>query len=356
MRYHNIQLLRVLAAVGVVLYHLACHAPILVGTDPWAFRLPWFAGFPVPLFFAVSGFVLTHALRSAPPGRFLFARFLRLYPGYWLAVLGVVVLMRLRAYTEVHRWLIYFVNLKTLSLWPAGAGRVLYVCGVEWSLVYEVFLSVALVVLSLSGLRRGLPLLTAVWLTAILAKVALWPGYASDQFPHWSTITLSAFNVPFLLGVLVYHARGVGRRLRWVVLALVLGWLAVMPLRNMTMEQHWCSWGVAAAGVVWLAAQFGQVSDRNPLARAGDWTYGLYLVHVPLMLAVFYTAARTGWVGRAEVVWAAGFVALVGGFLFGRLECAVHARLRPLAKARLPHWRAWPLVRLVTRRMPATHS
>lgn len=52
------------------------------------------------------------------------------------------------------------------------------------------------------------------------------------------------------------------------------------------------------------------------------------------MLIVFHTAARGGWAGRVEVVWVAGVVAVAGGLLFGRLESAVHARLRPLAKVR----------------------
>ncbi|HJZ59324.1 MAG TPA: acyltransferase [Gemmataceae bacterium] len=334
MRFTNIQLLRVAAAVGVVLYHLGCHAPLLVGLDPVWLRYPLIAGFPVPLFFAVSGFVLTHAIRSAPPGRFLLARFLRLYPGYWLALLGVIVLMRLQLYTEHHRWLIHFVNAHTLSLWPAGVGRAVYFLGVEWSLVYEVFLSVALAGLSLFGARRGVPILTAVWLAVIGVKMTMWPGYLYDQFPHWSTIALSGYNVPFLLGVLAYQVRGCGRRWGFVVAPVVVGLLYVVCTRPMLAEQQWCCWGAAAAGVVWLAVRLRQVSERNPLARLGDCTYGLFLFHVPLMLGVFYAAARVGWVGRWEVVWLAGAVAVVGGMLFGRLECALHARLRPLAKVK----------------------
>ena len=55
-------------------------------------------------------------------------------------------------------------------------------------------------------------------------------------------------------------------------------------------------------------------------------------LHVPLLLVVLYAAGRTGWAGRVEVLWVAGTVAVAGGLLFGRLESAVHTRLRPLAK------------------------
>jgi len=355
MRFNNIQILRVAAATAVVFYHLGCHAPTLIGVDPAVFRSGWIAVFPVPLFFAVSGFVLAHAARSAPPGRFLLARFLRLYPGYWLALAAMIVLMRLRVYTEYRRWEIYFVRGSTVTLWPVGTGHVMYVLGVEWSLVYEVFLSVALCAMSLFGTRRGVPVLSGVWLAVIGAKVVLWPGFAFDPFPHWSTIALSAYNVPFLLGVLAYQLRDRGRRWRWVVLPVVLGAYAALPPRPITLEGHWCGAGLVGAGAVWLAVQFRQLPDRNRLVRLGDCTYGLFLFHVPLMLAVLYPAARLGWGGRAEVVWVAGIVAVAGGLLFGRLEAAMHARLRPLAKMRAADPTAWAgrlMARVGTRHVP----
>jgi peptidoglycan/LPS O-acetylase OafA/YrhL len=87
---------------------------------------------------------------------------------------------------------------------------------------------------------------------------------------------------------------------------------------------------------VWFAVQVRQVSERNPVARLGDYTYGLYLVHVPLMFAVFYPAVMRQWTLTPEqVVLVAGAVAVTGGLLFGKLESAVHTRLRPLAKVRL---------------------
>ena len=93
---------------------------------------------------------------------------------------------------------------------------------------------------------------------------------------------------------------------------------------------------MVGAGAVWFAVQVRQVSERNPLARLGDYTYGLYLVHVPLMFAVFYPAVMRRWALTPEqVVLVAGAVAVTGGLLFGRLESAVHTRLRPLAKMRL---------------------
>jgi peptidoglycan/LPS O-acetylase OafA/YrhL len=221
-RYDNIQLLRFVAALGVVLFHLGSYAETTFKADRaalWPLHPLVIAGFPVPLFFAVSGFVLTQTLNSSAnprrvsrAGRFLFARFLRLYPGYWLALAAVVLLMRVRVYTEFDRWLIYLVNLTELTLWPAGPGKCPYLLSVEWSLIYEVFLSVALAVLSLFGLRRGLPIACGVWLGVLAVKMVVRPGYGTTAFPHWTTIALSAYSVPFLLGVLVYYVKDHGRR------------------------------------------------------------------------------------------------------------------------------------------------
>ncbi|HYH69381.1 MAG TPA: acyltransferase [Urbifossiella sp.] len=333
MRYTNIQFLRVAAAVGVVLFHLGCHAPVLVGADPAAFRHTLCAGFPVPLFFAVSGFVLAHALRGAAPGRFLVARFLRLYPGYWLAVLLTLGLMRAGALTEHHRWLPVFVGGVTLSLWPAGPDAVVvYPLGVEWSLIYEVFLSAALAVFGLVGRGRVVAVLAAAWLVGLGVKAVVAPGFAFDARAHWSTIGLSAYAAPFLLGVLVYQVRGADRRWAWLAAPAALGCLVAACTRPVTLEQLWGLLGLAAAGVVWLAVALPQASERNRLARLGDCTYGLFLIHVPLMMGVLHAAARAGWAGWEPAALALG-VALAGGLLFGRLECAVHARLRPLAKA-----------------------
>src|SRR5207244_12637851 len=109
---------------------------------------------------------------------------------YGLARLGVVPLVRVGAFNEAHRVLSYTVSRSAIALWPTGPGRAVFLFGVEWTLVYEVFLSVAVAGLSLAGGRRGVPVLAGAWLAVIAGKMALWPGYAFAPFPHWSTLAL----------------------------------------------------------------------------------------------------------------------------------------------------------------------
>jgi peptidoglycan/LPS O-acetylase OafA/YrhL len=334
MRFHNLQLLRVAAAVGVVAFHLGVHGGIL-GTNSldWLRTGPW-AFFPVPVFFALSGFVLTHALQSAPRGRFLFGRFLRLYPGYWLAVLFGLAILRFAVWPPLQAAGARFSTTAWL-LAPLGADNGFYVLGgVEWSLIYEVFLSLALTAFSLLGIRRGLPWGIAVWIAVLLTKTAFWPNFATAPFPHWSTIFLSAYSLPFLLGVMAYYLREVGRRWRWVVFAATLGFAALgAPKLGYSRELTWCAWGAIGALAVWFAVQVKQVRATHPLARLGDYTYGLYLVHVPVLLAVYYRAVLRRWeMPPEQVAILAGGLALVVGFAFGKAESTLHGLLRPLAK------------------------
>src|SRR5688572_21446963 len=96
MRFNNLQVFRLVAAVAVGVYHLGYYAQHTFGTTAFP-AVPLCAGnwmsFPVPLFFAVSGFVLTQAVTGVSAGRFLWGRALRLYPGYWLAALLVMGFM-----------------------------------------------------------------------------------------------------------------------------------------------------------------------------------------------------------------------------------------------------------------------
>jgi len=350
MRFTNLQLLRLAAALGVVGFHLGVHGgglfPAAGGVLPWV-RGGWWVQFPVPLFFALSGFVLTHALQTAPRGRFLFARFLRLYPGYWLAMAFGLAVVWHGVWPVDQRGAARF-STTAFALVPGGPAKGYYVLGgVEWSLIYEVMLSVALTALSLLGVRRGLPLGVAAWLAVLAAKVYFQPGYASEPFPHPRTILLSAYSVPFLLGVLAYYLRDAGGRWRWVVLAALVGFIAVVvPRAAGDRELHWCAWGVAGAVAVWFAVQGRQVAATNRLARLGDATYGLYLVHVPVMLAVLYRSVLRQWAMPPEaVLLLAGGAAVAAGLLFGLLESALHSRVRPLAKLRGAEVR-WPALRV----------
>ncbi|HYH63487.1 MAG TPA: acyltransferase, partial [Urbifossiella sp.] len=249
MRFNNIQVVRLVTSVAVVLAHLGYYAQHTFGTTAFP-AVPLWAGswknFLVPVFFAISGFVLTQAVQSASAGRFLWGRALRLYPGYWVAALLVMGLMWFTVWPPEYRRYVRPENVSWLLL-PAVFGTELYPLGVEWTLVYETALYLWMtVVVALVGAKRGLPVCAAVWAVLLLVKAAVWPGYAAVPLPRWTEVFCSVANLSFALGVLVYQVRERGRRWRWPVLAAAAAWLAVVPTRVNTLEGEWLAFAPAA--------------------------------------------------------------------------------------------------------------
>jgi hypothetical protein len=83
----NIQVLRGLAALAVIMYHIVNDAAISQGIDIHFFHPLGHWGFSgVDLFFVISGFVMMDSQRNRPTNSFEFfkARVIRIVPLYWL--------------------------------------------------------------------------------------------------------------------------------------------------------------------------------------------------------------------------------------------------------------------------------
>ncbi|MFO0800127.1 MAG: acyltransferase [Gemmataceae bacterium] len=336
MRFNNIQVLRLVASVGVVVYHLGVYTRAEFGVDGPAWelvRLPGLAPAFVPLFFAVSGFVLTHALRASSAPRFLLNRAVRLYPGYWLALAAVTTVVAAGLWPG--RYLATASpapSVETVLLTPPTALRLgQYPLMIEWTLIYELFLGAALVGLRAVVGPRGLPYAAAGWLAVLAAKSVLWPGLGSTAIPSWRTIGVSVYVAPFLAGVLVYTLAGRWRGWRWPVAAAAAGLqlvAAVWVPFEATDPHQWLR-AVAAGMTVWFLVQVPDARPTNPLVVGGGYSYGLYLVHVPLILLSFrLMQAANLLVATSTGAALAGAVAVSGGLLFGRVELGLYDRLK----------------------------
>ncbi len=181
---------------------------------------------------------------------------------------------------------------------------------------------------------RGLPYAAAGWLAVLAVKSAMWPGLGSQSIPTWRTVWVSVYLAPFLIGVHAYSCSAVGRGWRWLVLATVAGLqlaaVVWVPFENVDPHQ-WLRAG-AAGLTVWLLVQFPDARADNRLVVGGSYSYGLYLVHVPLILLSFRLMEAAGvLVGTSLGVALAGAVTLTVGLTFGRLDVAMYARLKKAA-------------------------
>ena len=336
MRFTNLQVARIVAASLVLVFHAAYYGQYALGVPnplgspaaAYTFRTT------IVVLFALSGFVLAHALQRAHLGAYFGFRLLRLFPTFW-AALALVLLLRWATATE------HPVTAKGLLrlavLWPEGRKQT-SVLHVEWTLFYECFLSLVLIPLAATGRRRGLRVGVSVWLGLCVLRQLVFPVAEPIWHARWVDLPLSIVNVPFLVGVLVYFSRDwLAERRRAVltggVVALVLGGVAV-PVAS---PWSYVLQGVGAALAVGFWATGRQVEADRLRVRAGDWAYGVYLLHAPLLVVLFTLAARhgwlppTGWGGRAGGGAGAGRECRVRGGRVVVLPAAAGVVYRPAA-------------------------
>lgn len=102
-RLEELDLLRFLAALAVVVFHYMAASKSLWGVQPTRIfpsvaPLSVLGILGVELFFVISGFVILMSVMGRTAGEFAISRFTRLFPAYWFSVLAIFLL-----YTLVER-------------------------------------------------------------------------------------------------------------------------------------------------------------------------------------------------------------------------------------------------------------
>lgn len=136
----NIQTLRFLAALLVVLHHLQPPiTPFKFDIFPDFLTQFGFAG--VDIFFVISGLIMAQTSRSMPPGlrassQFLILRFGRIYIGWWPFFLLFFLSIAIRP--EIDLWGSFF-------LWPQN--MTLNLLPITWTLSFELYFYVGVAIL-----------------------------------------------------------------------------------------------------------------------------------------------------------------------------------------------------------------
>ena len=325
-RYFLIQALRAIAATAVLFFHAAeatkdrlPSASVLYEIVDDRFALG------VPLFFAISGFVLTHAVQRESISRFLVARFLRIYPAFFLAVAIALVVAMVPSGAiswPPGSWL-------SLTLLPVGpTPRPLG--GIEWTLVYEVSFYLVFALAWIARSRRAAWFFCSAWLALILVASVAWPGRYTLEMPRGVSILLSAFNLPFIFGVAAYliHRRLSLRRSRMLLLpalALLLG-LHFVHSRETESLMTGLAFGLLLASVGRQCLE-RDIASNALLVRWGDCSYGLYLLHYTIVIAIASRIVPARWSPGSlfAVLVCVGFV---GGCAFGAFEQALYGRMK----------------------------
>ena len=146
-RFEEIDVLRGLAALAVVIFHYSGHCVKFFGDFPFDFKI---GARGVELFFLVSGFVIYFTLEKSRGLRdFAFSRFSRLYPVYW-GTLTLVVAIDVLVFGTPMWWGGYFVNMTMLQKFVGFPD----IDTVFWSLAVELCFYVIMAALFNLGLMQ----------------------------------------------------------------------------------------------------------------------------------------------------------------------------------------------------------
>ena len=286
----NVQVLRGIAALLVVVFHIREEIGERLGDDRWPSMT--FGAFGVDIFFVISGFILVYAtapefgsVRAAPT--FFLRRLTRIVPLYW-AVTAAYALFMVRTHQDPGYTAPYLAaSLSFLPYPQPGGGDYSPAYSLGWTLEYEMFFYLCLA--GVIALPRTLAVST---LSVVLLCLAVAGQLVPMPWPldFWSNSQI----IEFVFGMIL--AEAYLRKVRlpgWLCVALALGGFAAVLASVPSMDQWWAyrglGWGLPGAALVGAAVfhrprKSGAV--RRFLERLGDASYSIYLIHYLVFVLV----------------------------------------------------------------------
>jgi peptidoglycan/LPS O-acetylase OafA/YrhL len=273
-------MLRGLAALAVVFFHILGHSSSPTASLAIARVVSDYGWLGVPVFFVISGFVIAHSMRDARvtwaySGRYALRRMARLDPPYWTTI---AVALLFKAAVAV-------VNRETIPVpsWQNVLAHLVYLQGVLeyphasqglWTLCLEVqfYLSMLALVAICQRARLNLALATAV---LGIAALALSPRLHKGHGWTDAYRSLAPNYAMFAIGILTWCYCSGRIAARW--------WLAFMLV--VTLRQFWrvelelVAALIAGAAIAAQARGYLKIPAVAPLMWLGTISYSLYLSH-----------------------------------------------------------------------------
>ena len=285
----NLQVLRGVAAVGVVFFHTGYRLP-----GDWHTEF-----FGVATFFVISGFIMCFITRDRADN-FLSKRLERIVPLYWLCTLALLVVMFGTSLSDTSTWASPLDGRPGEPLWGYVTRSLTFapiadkypILNVGWSLNYEMYFYL-LFALALWINRRMAPLVVIACLI-ILNQAS--GTICTAPTCHYLSLDDTKF---FIAGIVVFYAlhyiapRAPRRSIVWIgaaLIAICYGSQFLGPWWATSITPGLYTVLATAAPIVIVASALlieyaGCSITWRPLIVLGDASYAIYLTH-PIVFEV----------------------------------------------------------------------
>ncbi|MBA8841938.1 acyltransferase [Ochrobactrum sp. RH2CCR150] len=308
----NLQYIRAFAAISVMLYHAAHYVRAHLGAGLYDVFHHFMGLYGVAIFFALSGYLMAELSRRQNPTIFLTARIIRIYPVLMLATMFAVLSDPFRV-GEKFDWI-------SITLIPAG--HIFYSLNVEWTLVHEMFFYMVVFGFIYLKIEKFLPIFGVFWIVVLIARYG-------NPMPRIGQANISEIfyltaNAGFSAGLII---PAIVRRIPKMPLFLVIVFLISIPITFWVPAYYArISSGIGSAFLVAAALQYPTPIFNGITARVfkklGDWSYAMYLIHVPVILIIVRQVPVQAW---PEATYLLSVVAsTLASIALGKADIKIH--------------------------------
>ena len=319
-RNNNLDALRLVGAVLVIFAH---SFPIHGLPDVVPPFYKSYGTLGVAIFFIISGFLITQSyIRSKNPVRFIWARFLRIFPAlivvtlFLVFILGPLLTTLPKVEYFLHPWTrtylrgaisLYEVTRYTVLPGVFMSNPIVQTNGPLWTLQYEWSFYIVVLLLGITTLLQRRWVVPSLF---VFSLVLTYLNVGGDSNLYWTPVRfLPAFFMYFIFGALAFLYRDqIPMSLGAFLFVVVM--LGIVSLKDGFSDHLF----VFFLGYLVLYLGFSPKVRLSWLTKNGDFSYGLYIWGWPVQQTVFY------FLGHAVNVWIQFLVSLVIALFFAILS------------------------------------
>jgi peptidoglycan/LPS O-acetylase OafA/YrhL len=329
-KINNFNLIRLLAAIQVVLFHGQEH--LLIESE-WLtfFNVNFLRYFPgVPIFFFISGFLIYWSFeRNNNITQYLKNRILRIYPALWMCLIITIVLLFIFSENRFNLikdkslfiWFLaqfsiaQFYTPETLRFWGVGTPN-----GSLWTIVVE--LQFYFLTPIIYYLRKKSSLTFYIFiLVSIICNIIILKFDSSSMLKKLGSVFIAPYLYYFMFGILFYiywdkiKSLVENKFLVWLIIYLIWSIFFNVYLKIET-SSYWIDSPVNLFSDILLlflvfSAATTNIKLSNKLLKSNDISYGVYIYH----MLVINTFVHLGYLTKSYQLFIMLFITLFLGYL-----------------------------------------